>query len=131
MIFNVGAGGASNAENIKYGDSNVGVTLDNLNESVNNLDNSVEFGTEEDTFLAVEDAIDFLVRDEEEAIAGYEKVEDAIEDFDVENKKEILDTIDHIKEEEEEHIEELTNHHFLMKYNYACSTFTVTSAVTF
>lgn len=65
-----------------------------------NIDNSLDFDT-------VDDAIDFLVKDEEEAIAGYEKVEDAIEDFDVANKKEILDTIDHIKEEEEEHIEEL------------------------
>ena len=65
-----------------------------------NIDNSLDFDT-------IDDAIDFLVKDEEEAIAGYEKVEDAIEDFDVVNKKEILDTIDHIKEEEEEHIEEL------------------------
>ena len=65
-----------------------------------NIDNSLGFDS-------VEDAVDFLVKDEEEAIAGYEKVEDAVEDFDVENKKEILDTLDHIKEEEEEHIEEL------------------------
>ena len=41
MIFNVGAGGASNAENIKYGDSNVGATLDNLNESVDDLQEDV------------------------------------------------------------------------------------------
>ena len=41
MIFNVGAGGATDADKIKYGESNVGATLDNLNESVNNLDNSV------------------------------------------------------------------------------------------
>ena len=65
-----------------------------------NIDNSLDFDS-------VDAAIDFLVRDEEEAIAGYEKVEDAIEDFDVKDKKEILDTIYHIKEEEEEHIEEL------------------------
>ena len=71
------------------------------------LDNSVDFNNEEDSFSSAEEAIDFLVKDEEEAIAGYEKVEDAFEDFEVENKKEILDTIDHIKEEEEEHIEEL------------------------
>lgn len=69
-----------------------------------NLDNSVDFNT-------VEDAIDFLVRDEEEAIAGYEKVKDTLETFETENKKEILDTLDHIKAEEEEHIEELKAAH--------------------
>ena len=69
-----------------------------------NLDNSVDFDT-------VEDAIDFLVHDEEEAIAGYEKAKAAIEAFGVEDKKEIFDTLDHIKEEEEEHIEELKAMH--------------------
>ena len=64
------------------------------------LDNSLDFNT-------IEDAVDFLVKDEEEAIAGYEDVKDAVDEFDVENKKEVLDTLDHIKEEEEEHIEEL------------------------
>ena len=67
------------------------------------LDNSIE----EDSFSSVGDAIDFLVRDEEEAIAGYEKVKTAIEAIGAENKKEILDVLDHIKAEEEEHIEEL------------------------
>ena len=33
MIFNVGAGGATDADKIKYGDSNVGATLDELNNS--------------------------------------------------------------------------------------------------
>ena len=65
-----------------------------------NIDNSL-------CFDSVEDAVDFLVKDEEEAIAGYEKAEAAIEALGAENKKEILDTLDHIKEEEEEHIEEL------------------------
>ena len=65
-----------------------------------NIDNSLDFDS-------VKDAINFLVKDEEDAIAGYEKVEDAVEDFDIENKKEILDTIYHIKKEEEEHIKEL------------------------
>ena len=65
-----------------------------------NVDNSLDFDS-------VEDAIDFLVSDEEEAIAGYEKAEAAIEAIGAGNKKEILDTLDHIKVEEEEHIEEL------------------------
>ena len=75
-----------------------------------NPDNDPEFADDNfdnDSISTVEDAVDFLVKDEEEAIAGYEKVEDAVKDFDAENKEEILDTIDHIKEEEEEHIEEL------------------------
>ena len=42
MIFNVGAGGATDADKIKYGDSNVGATLDNLNESVDELNNSLK-----------------------------------------------------------------------------------------
>lgn len=41
MIFNVGAGGTTDADKIKYGDSNVGATLDNLTESVDELDKSV------------------------------------------------------------------------------------------
>ena len=71
------------------------------------INNSDESESEIDPISTVADAVDFLVKDEEEAIAGYEKVEDAVKDFDAENKEEILDTIDHIKEEEEEHIEEL------------------------
>ena len=63
--------------------------------------------SEIDPISTVEDAVDFLVKDEEEAIAGYEKIADVVKNFDAENKEEILDTIDHIKEEEEEHIEEL------------------------
>lgn len=59
--------------------------------------------------LTPEEAVPFLVKDEEEAIAGYEKATEVIETSDVENKEEILDTLDHIKEEEEEHIEELTD----------------------
>jgi hypothetical protein len=54
-----------------------------------------------------EEAVPFLVSDEEEAIAGYEKAAEVVAESDLENKEEILDTIEHIKEEEKEHIEEL------------------------
>ena len=37
MIFNVGAGGTTDADKIKYGDSNVGATLDELQEDVSEL----------------------------------------------------------------------------------------------
>lgn len=58
--------------------------------------------------LTPEEAVPFLVKDEEEAVAGYEEAAKVVADSDLENKEEILDTIDHIKEEEVEHIEELT-----------------------
>lgn len=51
-----------------------------------------------------------LVVDEHEAIDGYDKAKVAIEanpELDGKEKEEILDTIEHIKEEEVEHIEEL------------------------
>lgn len=57
--------------------------------------------------LAPEEAVPFLVNDEVEAVAGYEKAAEVVADSDLENKEEILNTIEHIKEEEEEHIEEL------------------------
>jgi len=65
--------------------------------------------TENDLISDPEEAIPFLVKDEEEAIAGYEAAAEVVADSNLENKEEILDTIDHIKEEEEEHIEELTD----------------------
>lgn len=55
----------------------------------------------------VMDALDALIADEIEAIDGYEEAEEIIEDSDLEDKDELLKTIEHIKEEEEEHIEEL------------------------
>ena len=61
-----------------------------------------------DNAESVEEVVDILVKDEEEAIAVYEEAADKIEELvseeDIEETKEILD---HIKEEEEEHIEEL------------------------
>jgi hypothetical protein len=68
----------------------------------------VETEEEVDPISTPEEAVPFLVNDEEEAIAGYERAAEVVADSDLENKEEILDTIEHIKEEEEEHIEELT-----------------------
>lgn len=65
--------------------------------------------TENDLISEPEEAVPFLVKDEKEAIAGYEAAEEVVANSDLENKEEILDTIDHIKEEEEEHIEELND----------------------
>lgn len=66
-----------------------------------------EAESEIDEISTPEEAVNFLVKDEEEAVAGYEKAAEVIEDSDIENKDEILEVIDHIREEEEEHIEEL------------------------
>ena len=73
-------------------------------EPVNHEDPAGEPG---DSGITPEEAVPFLVNDEVEAVAGYEKAAEVVADSDLENKEEILDTIDHIKEEEEEHIEEL------------------------
>ena len=55
------------------------------------------------------DALDDLIRDEYEAIEGYEIADETVQHaaLDADQKDEILDTLDHIKEEEEEHIDEL------------------------
>ena len=57
-----------------------------------------------------EETIDFLVKDEEEAIDGYEKAKVEIgtnPELDEQEKEKIFDTLEHIKGEEAEHIEEL------------------------
>ena len=57
-----------------------------------------------------EETVDFLVKDEEEAIAGYEKAKVEIAanpELDEQEKEKIFDTLEHIKGEEAEHIEEL------------------------
>lgn len=69
---------------------------------------SAETEDETDSISTPEEVVPFLVKDEEEAIAGYEQAEEVIGDSNVENKEEILKVLDHIKGEEEEHIEELT-----------------------
>lgn len=57
---------------------------------------------------SVEDVVDILVKDEEEAIATYEEAADKIEELaSEETLEETKEILDHIKEEEEEHIEEL------------------------
>ncbi len=55
------------------------------------------------------DALADLIKDEYEAIDGYEVADETVQhaDIDEDEKDEILDTLDHIKEEEEEHIDEL------------------------
>lgn len=63
--------------------------------------------TENEPISEPEEVVPFLVKDEEEAITGYEEATAVIQDSEIENKDEILDTLDHIKEEEKEHIEEL------------------------
>ena len=58
---------------------------------------------------SVEATIDTLVADEVEAIEGYEVADEVVQhaDIDEDKKDQILDTLEHIKKEEEEHIDEL------------------------
>lgn len=56
------------------------------------------------------DVWDELIKDEYDAIDGYEAADEVVQHSDElsdEEKDELLDTLDHIKEEEEEHIDEL------------------------
>ena len=57
--------------------------------------------------LEVHTMLNDLVADEIEAINGYDDAKAEIMDTPIEHKDNILDTIDHIKEEEQEHIDEL------------------------
>ena len=69
-------------------------------------------GEEEESIFdeaeSVEDVVDILVKDEEEAIAAYEEAAEKIEELAAEESiEETKELLDHIKEEEVEHIEEL------------------------
>ena len=57
------------------------------------------------------DAFDFLINDEVEAIDGYNKVSKVVQDseLDPEDKDATLEVLNHIKDEEKEHIDELTD----------------------
>ena len=59
------------------------------------------------------DAFDYLIDDEVEAIDGYDKVSEVVQDseLDPEDKDAALEVLDHIKDEEEEHIDELKDVH--------------------
>ena len=59
--------------------------------------------------LNVHTMLNDLVADEIEAINGYEDAKSEIVDTPIDHKDNILDTIDHIKGEEQEHIDELIN----------------------
>ena len=64
-------------------------------------------GDPEAAKLEVHTMLNDLVADEIEAINGYDDAKAQIIDTPIEHKDSILDTIDHIKEEEQEHIDEL------------------------
>lgn len=57
----------------------------------------------------VDDIVDALIKDEYDAIESYELADEMIQQADIEEdmKDDLLDTIEHIKEEEEEHIDEI------------------------
>lgn len=57
----------------------------------------------------VDDIVDALIKDEYDAIDSYELADEMIQEADVDEdmKDDLLDTIEHIREEEEEHIDEI------------------------
>lgn len=57
----------------------------------------------------VDDIVDALIKDEYDAIESYELADEMIQEADVEEdmKDDLLDAIEHIKKEEEEHIDEI------------------------
>ena len=59
--------------------------------------------------VEVHSTLNNLVADEIEAIDGYEEAKADIQEQPIEHKDEIIATIDHIKDEEKEHIDELIN----------------------
>lgn len=61
---------------------------------------------EEITFTA-EEAVPYLIDDEEEAISSYQKAAEVVDESDLDNKKEILTAIEKIQSEEEEHLDQL------------------------
>lgn len=61
------------------------------------------------TTISTDEVLTDLVADEFEAIAGYEVADEVVRQSDMpeEKKTAVIDTLDHIKKEEEEHIDEL------------------------
>lgn len=58
---------------------------------------------------SLDEIIDLLVSDEEEAIEGYTEAIEKLKELDEEEKEKLIDMLSHIRDEEEEHIEELEN----------------------
>ena len=75
-------------------------------EAVNKKDDELPVDPEA-AKLEVHTMLNNLVADEIEAINGYDDAKAQIIDTPIEHKDSILDTIDHIKDEEQEHIDEL------------------------
>ena len=58
---------------------------------------------------SLDEIIDLLVSDEEEAIEGYNEAIEKLKELDEEEKEKLIDMLSHIRDEEEEHIDELEN----------------------
>ncbi len=70
----------------------------------------------EDKELTLDNSMDFLLKDEDEAIDGYDKVIKLVNESSLENKQVIIDTLQHIKEEELEHVNELNDIKKLLEF---------------
>jgi hypothetical protein len=109
--------GVSNIDDLKYEDLSTDVIA---SDKIFQLDfpeykkttRGPELVTDEDeeeeiTFTA-EEAVPYLIDDEKEAISSYQKAANVVEESDIAKKKEILDLIKRIQEEEEEHLTDLS-----------------------
>lgn len=56
-----------------------------------------------------DEVIDLLVADEEEAIEGYNEAIEKLKELDEKEKEKLIDMLSHIRDEEQEHIDELEN----------------------
>jgi len=101
-----------NKDNSNYADfsrADIEQYLNSKNESLNEAKKDEEELPPDPGAVKVEvhGMLNNLVADEIEAIDGYEEVKADLQEQPIEHKDEIIATIDHIKDEEKEHIDEL------------------------
>lgn len=102
----------ANEDEIKKISETTGIDVGFLKKSI---DESLDEAKKDDELPAdpevvktnVHAVLNNLVTDEIEAINGYEEAKAEIADTHIEHKDDIIDTIDHIEDEEQEHIDEL------------------------
>lgn len=83
--------------------------MSKLYESINDELQEPEVEENEITFVSIEDAIHYLIDDENEAIEGYNKVLEQLDELNItdDEKEKFREQLNHILEEEREHIHEL------------------------
>ena len=78
-------------------------------EEEKNSDETCEDKKEISNAKSFDEVIDLLIADEEEAIDGYNEAIEKLKELDEKEKEKLIDMLSHIRDEEEEHIDELEN----------------------